>query len=70
MIGKKKRVVFQKPFSAGGTEITPFAKDQSDSFSLKRSVINFLNSIVMNSFCFAATTRTDLLRGSGFNKNL
>jgi hypothetical protein len=70
VIGRKKRIVFQKPFIAGGAEITPFAKEKSDSLSLKRSIINFLGSIVMNSFCFAATTGADLLRGSGFNENL
>jgi hypothetical protein len=69
MIGRKKRIVFQKLFSAGGTEIAPFAKDQSDVFSLKRGIINFLDSIVMNSFGFAATTRTNLLRGFGLNEN-
>nr|WP_313074619.1 hypothetical protein [Lacrimispora sp.] len=61
--------MFSKTFSTGSTEIAPFAKDQSDGFSLKNDIINFLDSIVMNSFCFAAIARTDLLRGFGFNKN-
>ena len=45
--------MFQKSFSAGSTDITPFFQNKSNLFSKAENILYFLKAVVMAPFGFS-----------------